>query len=63
MRFCLILAALSAAPAGLVQAQTSALPAWIHADSSARTVMLDLTVTHPAGAPSAQISRGMMGIS
>jgi hypothetical protein len=56
MRFCLILAALSAAPAGLVQAQTSGLPAWIRADSSARTVMLDLTITHPSGAPSALIS-------
>jgi hypothetical protein len=45
-----LLAALGAAPA---VAQEAGLPSWIHPDPTAKSVLLDLTVTHPAGAPSA----------
>jgi hypothetical protein len=39
-----------------ISAQDSGLPAWIHPDPAAKSVLLDLTVTHPAGSPSAVIS-------
>jgi hypothetical protein len=37
-------------------AQEAGLPAWIHPDPAGKSVLLDLTVTRPAGAPSAVIS-------
>jgi hypothetical protein len=43
-------------PAAPLAAQAAELPAWIHPDPGAKSVLLDLTVTHPAGAPSAVIS-------
>lgn len=42
--------------AARLAAQTPDLPAWIHPDPAAKSVLLDLTVTHPAGAPSAHLS-------
>jgi sulfocyanin len=56
MRFSLLVAALMAAPVASAHAQTSGLPAWIHPDSAAKTVLLDLTVTRPTGSPTAQIN-------
>jgi Sulfocyanin (SoxE) domain len=56
IRFGLFGAVLTTALARPTWAQTADLPSWIHADLAARTVLLDLAVTHPAGAPSALIS-------
>jgi len=55
-QFGLLLALLTTPLAGPMAAQATDLPTWIHPDPAARTVLLDLTVTHPPGAPSAVIS-------
>ena len=50
-------AILLAGPLALpLAAQAADVPAWIHADEAGKSVTLDLTVTHPAGAASAVIS-------
>jgi len=54
--FGLIGAALNVLFAAPSAAQATAIPGWIHSDPAAKSVLLDLTVTHPAGAPSAVIS-------
>lgn len=52
-----LLGALLTVPcAGSLAAQATDLPAWVHPDPAAKTVLLDLTVTHPAGAASAVLS-------
>lgn len=56
MGFGLIGASLIAPLAAPLVAQDAGLPAWVHPDPAAKSVLLDLTVTHPAGAPSAAIS-------
>jgi len=56
IRFGLIRLALAGPLAGPLAAQTAELPAWIHPDPATKSVLLDLTVTHPDGAPSAVIS-------
>jgi hypothetical protein len=56
MRFRLVGAILGALLASPAAAQTADLPAWIHPDPAAKTVLLDLAVTRPTGAASAQIS-------
>jgi len=47
---------LSAVLAGPVSAQAVDLPPWIHPDATAKSVLLDLTVSPPDGAASALIS-------
>ena len=54
--FGLLEALVAVAMAAPLAAQTADLPAWIHPDPSAKSVLLDLNVTHPAGAPGAVIS-------
>lgn len=56
MRFGLIGAALTGSFVGPLAAQTAELPTWIQPDPASKSVLLDLTVTHPGGAPSAVIS-------
>ncbi len=56
MRFGLFGAFLVTALAQPASAQAADLPSWVHPDPAAKTVLLDLTVTHPAGAASALIS-------
>lgn len=56
IRFGLLGALLAAPLAEPLAAQDAGLPAWIHPDAAGKSVLLDLTVTHPAGAASAQIS-------
>ena len=56
IRFGLPLAALMALAVSSFGAQDAGLPAWIHPDPAGKSVLLDLTVTRPAGAPSAVIS-------
>jgi hypothetical protein len=53
--FGLAIALFGAAP-GCLAAQAPDLPTWIHPDPVAKSVLLDLTITHPVGAPSALIS-------
>ncbi len=56
LRFGALLAVLLGVSTTSVAAQTADLPAWITPDPAGKTVLLDLTVTHPAGATSALIS-------
>lgn len=56
IRFGLIGVALTGAVAAPPAARTVELPGWIHPDPVSKAVLLDLTVTHPAGTPSAVIS-------
>lgn len=56
MPFGVIAVLLSALAARPLAAQAPALPAWVKPDPAAKTVTLDLDITHPAGAPSAVIS-------
>ncbi len=56
IRFGLPLVALMALAVSSLGAQDAGLPAWIHPDPAGKSVLLDLTVTRPAGAPSAVIS-------
>ena len=56
MRFGLSSAILVTAFARPASAQTPDLPPWVHPDPAAKTVLLDLAVTRPAGAASALIS-------
>lgn len=56
IRFGLFLAALMALAMSPLAAQGAGLPAWIHPDPAGKSVLLDLTVTRPAGAASAQLS-------
>lgn len=42
--------------ASAAHAQEPGLPSWIRVDAGAQAVDLDLHVTHPAGAPSAQVN-------
>jgi len=48
-----LIVASTLAPGAVAQA---AAPAWVTADSTARTVTITLEVTHPAGAPSALLN-------
>jgi hypothetical protein len=56
MRFVVLMVAWMALSGPRLAAQAAPLPSWIHPDPAAKSVLLDLTVTHPAGAPSAQVS-------
>jgi hypothetical protein len=56
MRFGLPGVVLGALLAGPAAAQTVDLPPWIHPDPAGKVVLLDLVVTRPTGAASAQIS-------
>lgn len=56
MRFGLLLATWAALPPPSLAAQGADLPTWIHPDPAGKAVLLDLTVTRPAGAASAQLS-------
>jgi len=56
MRFGLSSAILVAAFARPASAQAADLPPWVHPDPAAKTVLLDLAITRPAGAASALIS-------
>jgi hypothetical protein len=56
MRFGLPGVVLGALLAGPAAAQTADLPPWIHPDPANKVVLLDLVVTRPTGAASAQIS-------
>jgi Sulfocyanin (SoxE) domain len=56
MRFGLLLAARTVFSVPSLAAQDAALPTWIHPDSAGKAVLLELAVTRPADAASAQLS-------
>ena len=56
MRFPLLFALLGLLGGRPLTAQSAELPAWIRPDGASRTLFFDLTVTRPAGAPSALLS-------
>ena len=56
IRFGLIGVALTGSFAAPLSAQAASLPTWIQPDPASKSVLLDLTVTRPDGAPGAVIS-------